>query len=281
MERWPITNFVIIAFTSFFFFYQWGLDEETFESLVHCNGSFLGWFGHLILHGNFEHIFGNMIFLWTFGNAICAKFGNLRYIGLYLLFGMSSAFFHAVFDGDPAIGASGAINGVIGAFLFLYPVNTISVFFWFFGPRFFTVSSMWMILLWLAFDIYGVFLGHGSTAYIAHLGGFIAGAATGWLGLKLKWIEMDVDELSLLQYIKNRGSLRTESRETTETLSERDDGGYEPPEVYEPEKIKKYQVRCPKCKVKITSKKDLDGQSVTCPKCKSEFRIGRMQVLEI
>jgi membrane associated rhomboid family serine protease len=156
------------------------------------------------MHDNILHLLGNMMFLWVFGNAVCAKFGNLQYLGLYLLFGLFAAISHTIFIGTQAVGASGAINGIVGAFLILYPLNSISVFIWFWGPRYFNMSSMWLIFYWLVWDIYGAVNGHGQVAYIAHLGGFFTGALMACIFLHLKYITMEDDELSLIQFIKNR-----------------------------------------------------------------------------
>ena len=64
--------------------------------------------------------------LWVFGNAICAKVGNIAYTIVYVALGLCSGVIHLLLDGDPAVGASGAINGVVAMFLVFYPLNTIS-----------------------------------------------------------------------------------------------------------------------------------------------------------
>ena len=87
-----------------------------------------GLLGHMWLHGGFLHLFGNMWFLLIFGNAVCAKIGNLRYLLMYILFGISAGIVHLLFDGDPALGASGAINGVVGMYLVLFPENGIKYY---------------------------------------------------------------------------------------------------------------------------------------------------------
>ena len=80
------------------------------------------------------HLKYTLIFLWVFGNAVCAKFNNWRYIPFYLCLGIIAASFHLLLDGRSAIGASGAIYGVMGAFLILYPLNSITCFYWVFLP---------------------------------------------------------------------------------------------------------------------------------------------------
>ena len=161
--------------------------------------------GYMLLHAGPFHLAGNMIFLWVFGNAICAKVGNLAYVLIYLGLGVFSAMVHLVFDGMPAVGASGAINGIVGMFLIWYPLNEITCFYWIWvRVGRFTVSSMWMILLWLAFDILGALIGAGGTAYFAHLGGFVAGAVLAAFLLSSKKVQMTRTERSLFTLFSDR-----------------------------------------------------------------------------
>ncbi len=109
-------------------------------------------------------------------------------------------------DPRPAVGASGAINGIVGMFLVWYLVNQITCWY---GYFFFsggdagelTVSSFWMILLWLVFDIWGAIRGEGNIGYFAHLAGFGAGFGLAIFLLQLRWVEMEPGERSLLQLL--------------------------------------------------------------------------------
>ena len=168
-----------------------------------------GLFGHMWLHGDIFHFLGNMLFLWIFGNAVCAKIGNVIYLPIYLAFGLFAAVVHLIFVGGAMIGASGAINGVVGMYLVFFPENEITcfwsicVFYW----KQFSVRSFWMILLWLTYDILGaVFLssGRGGVAYFAHLGGFAVGFGLAILMLKTKKITMERYEKSLLELLAER-----------------------------------------------------------------------------
>ena len=200
MSRRPIANYLIIVVTVVFFFLctRGVVSKEAANSMV-LGASTRGWLGHLLLHDGLWHLLGNMLFLWVFGNAVCAKIGNVPYLALYLALGLAAAATHMHFDGDPAVGASGAINGIIGVFLIWYPVNTVSCFYYvLYFLRTFTVRAFWMILLWLAFDIFGAVFSTGRIAYHAHLGGFFAGAAIGVTLLLARWIEMGYWEKSLL-----------------------------------------------------------------------------------
>ena len=127
--------------------------------------SIKGLFGHMWLHGGLLHLGGNLIFLWLFGNAVCSKIGNLYYLPVYIGLGLASGFTHLLFSDHAALGASGAINGLVGMYLVFFPENSISCFscfiFWFWRPLWFSVRSFWMILLWFAFDILGAMRGAG------------------------------------------------------------------------------------------------------------------------
>ncbi len=85
----------------------------TIEEFVLDGFDLRGLFGHMWLHGGIFHVAGNMIFLWVFGNAVCQKMGNLLYLPVYLFVGLSAAIVHVLFGGGLAVGASGAINGIV------------------------------------------------------------------------------------------------------------------------------------------------------------------------
>jgi len=179
MPRWPIANWVILGAIGAVFALEMTGPAGSLQPYILDGWSFRGLFGHMWLHAGIVHALGNMVFLWTFGNAVCAKFGNGFYVLVYLLVGLLAGVAHLAFDGAPALGASGAINGVIGAFVVLYPLNTVSVlvgvFLWYW--RRFHVRAFWLVLLWLVFDVLGILLGGLGVAYWAHIGGFAAGFA--------------------------------------------------------------------------------------------------------
>ncbi len=165
-----------------------------------------GFIGHMWLHGDIIHLLGNMLFLWIFGNSVCAKIGNLRYVPLYLGLGFLAGLSQLLFVGGSCLGASGAIFGIVGMFLVFFPENEITcyfIFFLFFRPiiKEFSVSSIWMILFWIVFNVWGVISGGGHVAYFAHLGGFAGGVVLGIAMLKLNMITMEKYEKSLLQLI--------------------------------------------------------------------------------
>ena len=175
-----------------------------FEKYILRGWSLTGLAGYMWIHGSLWHLIGNLIFLWVFGNAVCAKLGNLRYLGLYLLCGILAGLVHLMFSGGAVVGASGAINGVVGMFLVFFPENEVSCYWMLFFPfgKRFSVSSIWIILMWFVFDVLGaIFFSGTGVAYYAHVGGFVTGAAVAVLLLKTKWVVMEEYEKSLLQWL--------------------------------------------------------------------------------
>ncbi len=138
-------------------------------------------FSHLFVHAGFLHLAGNMIFLFVFGNAVNAKLGHVPFLALYLLLGAVAGLgWVALGDGRPAVGASGAIMGLLGIFLILFPRNDVTVLYsWIGNPAgSFEISAVWLILLYLAGDLFGTVIGrNASTAYAAHLVGGVTGMA--------------------------------------------------------------------------------------------------------
>jgi len=206
MYRWPISNIAIIVLTVYYSVGGFANPEFVREALLD-GSSPGGLLSYMLVHGNFVHLLGNMVFLWVFGNAVCAKVGNLTYVVFYVAAGIAGGMAHLVLDGAPTIGASGAINGIVGMYLIFYPLNNITCFYLIFLPippfcGTFSLSSMWIILLWLIFDIRGVLVGGGGVAYWAHLGGFAAGFGIGALLLMGGAVRMSGTECSLADVLR-------------------------------------------------------------------------------
>ncbi|KPM55830.1 membrane protein [Frankia sp. R43] len=137
----------------------------------------------MFLHGSWLHLIGNMLFLGVFGNNIEDRMGRLLYLLFYLACGMAAAYGFALFEGqttDTLIGASGAVAGVLGAYLVVFPrarvIGLVSVLFFlpFWLPAW-IVLGFWFALQYLYFTGIGV-SGGGSVAYGAHVVGFVLGA---------------------------------------------------------------------------------------------------------
>ena len=142
----------------------------------------------MFMHGGIAHIFGNMLFLWIFGDNIENRLGHLRYLLFYLtcgvLAGLAHVFATAATAGSensllvPSLGASGAISGVLGAYLLLFPTNRVIVILsWFVTPvPAFIAIGMWFVFQLISgLGVLGSGTQAGGVAYGAHIGGFIAG----------------------------------------------------------------------------------------------------------
>src|SRR6185369_7010920 len=145
-------------------------------------------FTSMFMHGGFAHIAGNMLFLWIFGDNIEDRLGHIRYLIFYLLCGVLASLAHvfatALLATDqssllvPSLGASGAISGVLGGYILLYPTRRVTVLLF----RFLTVVPAYVAIgIWFGFQLISGLgmLGGGSqqggVAYAAHVGGFVAG----------------------------------------------------------------------------------------------------------
>jgi membrane associated rhomboid family serine protease len=142
-------------------------------------------FTSMFMHGGWMHIIGNMWFLWIFGNNVEDSMGHLRFALFYVLCGLAAAAGQILSDPDsgiPMVGASGAIGGVMGAYIVLYPrVHVHLLIFLGFFVTVIAVPAMFMLGYWLLLQFIGGFgsIGAegGGTAFWAHIGGFAAGAA--------------------------------------------------------------------------------------------------------
>ena len=134
----------------------------------------------MFLHGDFMHIAFNMWSLWIFGNNVEEAFGRGRYLGVYLIAGVAATLGYVALNPNsiiPLVGASGAIAGIIGAYLVLYPRHRITAWV---PPIFvFPISAKWFIVIWFVGQF---FIGDGSgIAWQAHVAGFVVGAAITWI----------------------------------------------------------------------------------------------------
>ncbi len=146
----------------------------------------------MFLHGGWFHLIGNMLFLWVFGDNVEDALGHLRYLAFYLLAGIGAVALQVFADQEgriPMVGASGAIAGVLGAYLVLYPRATVAVlipWLWFFGA--FPVPALFVIGLWFFLQLFNGLASIGTAvgvtegiAYWAHVGGFLTGLLLIWI----------------------------------------------------------------------------------------------------
>ena len=200
------------------FYYEWGLipahltlGATEFGALctgqivggVTCQGEVLtltaphhAWltmFTSMFIHGGFVHVVGNLLYLWAFGDNLENRLGHVGFLAFYLACGVAAAWAQVAFDTDstsPLIGASGAIAGMLGAYIMLYPynrVNTLIVVFFITVIRLPVVILLgfWLILQNVLPAVGSIGSTGGGIAYWAHLGGFLVGAAAAALYLKV------------------------------------------------------------------------------------------------
>jgi membrane associated rhomboid family serine protease len=133
----------------------------------------------MFLHGGWLHFLGNMLYLWIFGDNVEDYLGRLRFFLFYLVSGFFAALFHTLADVNatvPVIGASGAIAGVLGAYLILFPRTNVSTLFLFIIIiRIIPVPAVLILGLWFLIQVLNAGSGGGSVAWFAHIGGFLAG----------------------------------------------------------------------------------------------------------
>ncbi len=198
----PFVTYAFIAACVLVFLWQMSLGEKGFEAAVLALGvtpaTLLGdvrlppelylvppvatVFSSMFLHGGFMHLAGNMLYLWIFGNNVEDSMGHVRFVIFYLLCGVAAVLAQAWPNPDstiPMIGASGAISGVLGAYLLLFPRAHVLVLI----PlgafsRIVYVPAMFVLGFWFVLQLISTALsdaGQGGVAFGAHIGGFVAG----------------------------------------------------------------------------------------------------------
>lgn len=156
----------------------------TFELNTGSDFRWWGLFTCTLLHGGWVHLAGNMFFLWAFGPAVEDRFGRVGFLAFYLAGAAASSGAHAALETAPAIGASGAIAAVTGAFLVLFPFTRVKCL-WIFGMSIMHPPAWWLIGLGVIWNLFaqGFGMEHG-VAHVAHLAGYGFGSG---LAMLLLW----------------------------------------------------------------------------------------------
>jgi len=202
-RNFPFVNLMLISANVLVFIYQLTLSPHAAKAFVLANATvparipaFLAGhapasvalfplFSSMFLHGGLMHLLGNMLFLYIFGDNVEDTFGHIGYLFFYLLCGIGSGLIHVLFNwgsGIPALGASGAISGVMGAYAVMFPKHQILTFFLIFlipVPAI-LILGYWFVLQFVA-GINGLGMATaGGVAWWAHIGGFLMGALIAW-----------------------------------------------------------------------------------------------------
>ena len=191
----PIITIGIIIFCITIFLYQFSLiDTKNFEiinnfgmkpkDLLSSNSIsvYFTLFSSMFLHGGFMHLIGNMLFLWIYGNNIEDAMGHYKFLLFYITCGLAAAFLQAFVAPNsdiPMIGASGAVSGVLSAYLLLYPRARVhTLIFVFFFITVIRIPAGILIIIWLVTQVFNAILVDSNSpgvAWFAHIGGFIMG----------------------------------------------------------------------------------------------------------
>jgi membrane associated rhomboid family serine protease len=191
--NFPILTVLIIAANAVMFFFELTLGDAFINrwSLVPANivagQDYITILTAMFMHAGWMHILGNMLFFWVFGPEIEDVMGPIRYLTFYLLGGLVATAAQILVDPTstiPNLGASGAIAGVMGAFLITYPrdrIRTILFFGWFVRVTF--IPAIILVGFWFLTQLFNEVgaladVQNGGVAYMAHIGGFIFGALT-------------------------------------------------------------------------------------------------------
>jgi len=138
-------------------------------------------FSSMFLHGGWMHLIGNMAYLWIFGNNIEDYLGHIKFLIFYLFCGVCATLLHIFSDVNsiiPVVGASGAISGILGAYLILYPRAKVKLLVWFGIVTILRVRASVVLIFWFIYQFLSVLKSTsegGGVAWWAHIGGFVAG----------------------------------------------------------------------------------------------------------
>jgi membrane associated rhomboid family serine protease len=196
---WPLVTVTFILANTGVFLYELTLDPRLLDSLIgrmgmvpatlvenpiHGTAGYWTPISSMFLHGGWMHLLGNMLYLWIFGNNIEDSMGHSRFTVFYLLVGLAAAATHVIFNPTssvPTVGASGAVSGVLGGYLVLFPharVKTLVTLGWFI--TIIHIRAWVLLVVWIGFQFLSQAIqpmdpNAGGVAYGAHIGGFVAG----------------------------------------------------------------------------------------------------------
>jgi membrane associated rhomboid family serine protease len=202
-RSFPFVTLLLIVVNALVFFFELSLPPRAGQELmmefgmiparlrlalasprVPLSGAVFPLFTSMFLHGGWLHIIGNMWFLWIFGDNVEDRLGHLRYLGFYLICGVGAGLVHTIFNWNsslPSVGASGAISGVMGAYIVLFPRSRVLtliplIIFWFTVelPAYLLLGYWFLIQFFSGLGSLGLKQA-GGVAWWAHIGGFLLG----------------------------------------------------------------------------------------------------------
>ena len=188
-RTFPLVTYVLIALNVLFFFVEQSGGDAFIEKwafvpsrfLANPSGDSLTLLTSIFMHAGWVHLGGNMLYLWIFGDNVEDGFGHIKFTLFYLVCGLAATFAQLAFSSGsnvPNLGASGAIAGVLGAYILLFPQGRIRVLQ---GQQVVQVPALIVIGLWVVLQLFSgvgsiaASTQTGGVAYMAHIGGFLAG----------------------------------------------------------------------------------------------------------
>ena len=203
-SRFPIVTVLLIVVNVLFFLYELLLigagvfDQAIYQmalvpyEFTHTLGPavIVDMFRAMFLHGGWTHLLGNMLYLWLFGDNVEDLMGPVRFTIFYLTVGVAASLAQVAISPNsdiPLIGASGAIAGVLGAYLVRFPnARVTTVLFLGYFIRLVEIRAIWVLGFWFILQLFSGFLSFGvqtggGVAYFAHIGGFVAGMVLVWI----------------------------------------------------------------------------------------------------
>jgi membrane associated rhomboid family serine protease len=192
----PVVTYALIALNVLFFFVElnggdafinkWAFVPSRF--LANPGADFLTLFTSMFMHAGWLHLGGNMLYLWIFGDNVEDRFGHVKYLIFYLVCGLAATFAQLAFSTGsniPNLGASGAIAGVLGSYIVMFPQEQVRVLL---GTTVSSVSALIVIGGWIVLQFFSGVASitssaadAGGVAFMAHIGGFIAGVVLTFL----------------------------------------------------------------------------------------------------
>ena len=246
----PFVNYSLIAINAIVFIWEmivtgFFTDEQTIAEIFSTygiipkfllSGDILSVLTSMFIHGSIAHIIGNMVFLFVFGDNIEDRFGRIKYLLIYIAWGVVAAFVHSIYATGtgtgviPAVGASGAISGVLGAYLVMFPRAKIFTVIMAFFITTIRIPAIAFIPFWFILQIVFAFLGPsgGGVAYLAHIGGFVAGMGTGYV-----WKLLSKQNMSWIPSIMKNRMVRKERPRLEEAAPQISPEVIEGPDFYE------------------------------------------------
>jgi membrane associated rhomboid family serine protease len=185
----PVVTYALIAFNVLFFLVEFTGGDDFIQAwsfvpvrfMANPAGDLVTLFSSMFMHAGLVHLGGNMLYLWIFGDNVEDRFGHLQFLAFYLVCGIAATLAQLVFSlgsDIPSLGASGAIAGVLGAYLLLFPNHRVTVMA---GYGVTQMPALVVVGLWFVLQLFsgigslGAAADTGGVAFMAHIGGFVTG----------------------------------------------------------------------------------------------------------